>query len=98
MEQIITAGTIGVVAGDPEALLNENQSAINEAYINVGDLKVSLSISFMPAPQGVEVETAISFSPEYRKPVKKITARLKRTIGAQGDLLLEVSFPSEVLA
>ena len=89
MEQIITAETIGVVAGDLEALLNENQSAINEAYMNVGDLKVSLSISFMPVPQGVEVETAISFSPEYREPVKKITARLKRTIGAQGDLPLE---------
>jgi hypothetical protein len=90
MEELIGTRIIGGVAGDIEALLNENQSAINEAYNNIGKgTKVSIGVSFSPDPKGVEARILLSFAPESAEPIKKIKAGMKRVmLENQADLPL----------
>ena len=79
MEEHIGQRVVSMIAGDIEALLNENQYAINEAYMNVGKgFKVSIGIGLSPAPQGVEAEIKLSFASETVEAPEKCTAKTKR--------------------
>jgi hypothetical protein len=70
-----------MIAGDIEALLGENQSAINEAYMAIGKgTKISISVGLSPAPQGVEAEIKISFNREVIEAPEKCTAKIKRVM------------------
>jgi len=79
MEEHIGPRVIGMIAGDIEALLNENQSAINEAYMNIGaGTRISIGVGLSPAPQGVEAEIKISFAREIVEAPEKCTAKIRR--------------------
>jgi len=81
MEEQIGPRVIGMIAGDIEALLNENQSAINEAYMAIGKgTKISVGVGLSPAPQGVEAEIKISFNREIVEAPEKCTAKIKRVM------------------
>ena len=81
MEEQIGPKIIGMLAGDIEALLSENQSAINDAYMNIGKgMRISIGIALAPAPQGVESETKISFAREIVEPPEKCTAVKRRVM------------------
>lgn len=81
MEQQIGPRIVGMLAGDIEALLGENQSAINDAYMSIGKgTKVSIGISFAPDPKGVEAEIKISFATEPHETPEKTTAKVKRVM------------------
>jgi hypothetical protein len=90
MQEHIGSRIIGMVAGDIEALLNENQSAINMAYMNIGKgTKVSIGVSFTPNPKGVETEIKISFATEIVDPPEKCKSSVKRIMcESQADLPL----------
>jgi hypothetical protein len=92
MVEYIGSRVIGMVAGDIEALLNENQSAINNAYCTIGKgTKVSVSVSFAPNPKGVETEIKISFATEIVEQPEKCKSSVKRIMCEnQEDLPLEV--------
>lgn len=79
MEEHIGPRVVGMIAGDIEALLGENQSAINEAYMNVGKgFKISIGVGLSPAPQGVEGDYKLSFARETVEAPEKFTAKMKR--------------------
>ncbi len=92
MEEHIGTRIIGMVAGDIEALLNENQSAINEAYMNIGKgTKVSIGVSFAPNPKGVESEIKISFATEVVEQPEKCKSSVKRIMSEnQTDIHFDV--------
>jgi hypothetical protein len=91
MEEQIGPKIIGMLAGDIEALLSENQSAINDAYMNIGKgMRISIGIALAPAPQGVESETKISFAREIVEPPEKCTA-VKRRVMNENQAEFELS-------
>lgn len=91
MDQLIGTRILGGVAGDIEALLSENQSDINSAYMSIGKgTKINIGVSFSPDPKGVEFRILLSFAPESAEPIKKIKAGMKRVMQEnQVDLPLE---------
>jgi hypothetical protein len=81
MQEHIGSRIVGMIAGDIEALLNENQSAINEAYMNIGKgTKVSIGISFTPDPKGVETEIKMAFAREVIEQPEKCKSSVKRVM------------------
>ena len=97
MEEHIGSRVIGMIAGDIEALLNENQSAINDAYMNVGKgFKVSIGVNLSPAPQGIEAETKLSFAREVVDTPEKCTAKMKR-IMSENQTEFELSTGGETI-
>ena len=97
MEEHIGMRVIGMIAGDIEELLGENQSAINEAYMNIGKgTKISIGVALSPAPQGVESEIKISFAREVVDAPEKCTARLKRIMN-ENQVEFELSTGGETI-
>jgi hypothetical protein len=97
MEEYIGPRVVGMIAGDIEALLNENQSAINEAYVNVGKgFKISIGVGLSPAPQGVEAEIKLSFARETVQAPEKCTAKMKR-IMSENQAEFELSTGGETI-
>ena len=73
---------IGQVAGDIEALLNENQSELNRAYIKFTDdptdsLKVSIGVRFSADAKGVATEYSLSFPKQPHEAPEKISVKRK---------------------
>ena len=84
MTENIRFEEIGIIAGDIEALLEENQGAINDAYETIGKgMKVSIGVALCPAPGGIETEITVTFPREQAVPVEKCKATRKRVISNQ---------------
>jgi hypothetical protein len=79
----ITEGVIGIVVGDLEKLLHEQQPNIAEVYKKMGTegLKVTATIDFCPASAGVVTNYTVSFPLEPKpEAVLKQTVKFKHTI------------------
>ncbi|MFA5322555.1 MAG: hypothetical protein WC373_07745 [Smithella sp.] len=79
----ITEGVIGIVAGDIERLLQEQQPSIAEIYKKMGTegLKVTITADFCPSSAGVVTNYTVSFPLEPKpEAVLKQTVKFKHTI------------------
>ena len=89
----ITEGVIGIVAGDIEKLLQEQQPSIADVYKKMGTegLRVTITAEFCPSSAGVVTNYSVSFPLEVKpEPILKQTVKFKRTINeGQPDMFDE---------
>lgn len=79
----ITEGVIGIVAGDIEKLLQEQQPSIADVYKKMGTegLRVTITAEFCPSSAGVVTNYSVSFPLEVKpEPILKQTVKFKHTI------------------
>ena len=91
----ITEGVIGIVSGDIEKLLLEQQPSIADVYKKMGTegLKVTITADFCPSSAGVVTNYTVSFPLEPKpEAVLKQTVKYKHTINEdQSDMFEEAS-------